>query len=113
MQILPIQTLYVAPPRRSSGKEDQGMATMFVHHKVTDFAAWKQVYEGFMPAAKGMSLTAEAVYQAADDPNDVTVTHEFPTVEAALAFGASDALHAAMDKAGVVGAPTVWIANKA
>ncbi len=89
------------------------MATMFVHHKVADFAAWKQVYDGFMPTAKGMGLTGESVYRAADDPNDVTVTHEFASVEAAQAFGASDALHAAMGSAGVVGAPTVWITNKA
>ena len=89
------------------------MATMFVHHKVADFAAWKHVYDGFMPAAKGMGLTAESVYRAADDPNDVTVTHEFASLEAAQAFGASDALHAAMGSAGVVGAPAVWITNKA
>ncbi len=89
------------------------MATMFVHHKVADFAAWRQVYDGFMSTAKGMGLTAESVYQASNDPNDVTVTHEFPSVEAAQAFGASDALHAAMGSAGVVGAPTVWITNKA
>ena len=66
-----------------------------------------------MPAAKGMGLTAESVYRAADDPNDVTVTHEFASLEAAQAFGASDALHAAMGSAGVVGAPAVWITNKA
>jgi len=89
------------------------MATLFVHHKVADFDAWKQVYDGFMPTAKGMGLIAEAVYRAADDANDVTVTHEFATVEAAQAFGASDALHDAMGSAGVVGAPSVWITNKA
>jgi hypothetical protein len=89
------------------------MATMFVRHKVADFAAWKQVYDGFMPTAKGMGVTAESVYRAADDQNDVTVTHEFASVELAQAFGASDALHAAMGRAGLVGAPTVWITSKA
>jgi hypothetical protein len=87
------------------------MATMFVHHKVADFDAWKQVYDGFMPTAKGLGLLDQAVYCAVGDRNDVTVTHEFATVASAEAFGASDALHAAMGQAGVVGAPTVWITN--
>ena len=40
-------------------------------------------------------MTAEAVYQAVDDPNDVTVTHEFATLEAAQAFAGSAELRAA------------------
>jgi hypothetical protein len=52
------------------------------------------------------------VYQAADNPNDVTVTHEFGSVEAAQAFVKGDELKKAMQRAGVVGAPTIWLANK-
>ena len=39
---------------------------------------------------------AEAVYQAADTPNDVTVTHEFASVKEAEAFVASEELKKAM-----------------
>jgi hypothetical protein len=56
---------------------------------------------------------AAAVYQAADNPNDVTVTHEFATVEAAQAFGKLEELRSAMRTAGVLGAPMVWVTNKA
>jgi hypothetical protein len=52
------------------------------------------------------------VYQAADNPNDITVTHEFATVEAAQAVVKSEELKKAMQNAGVVGAPTIWITNK-
>ena len=55
---------------------------------------------------------AQAVYQAADNPNDITVTHEFASVEAAQAFAKSDELKKAMQGAGVVGSPTIWCANK-
>ena len=57
-------------------------------------------------------VTAQAVYQAADNPNDITVTHEFGSVEAAQAFAKSDELKKAMQGAGVVGAPTIWFTSK-
>jgi len=45
------------------------------------------------------------VYRSADNTNDVTVTHDFHSVEKAQAFAASPELKAAMEKAGVKGAP--------
>ena len=58
-------------------------------------------------------VNAQAVYRAADNPNDITVTHEFSAIEAAQQFAASDELHTAMSKAGIIGEPTIWFANKA
>ncbi|MBB3314501.1 MULTISPECIES: cyclase [unclassified Rhizobium] len=89
------------------------MPTMFVRHEVSDYAAWRKVYDAFAAVQKANGVTAEAVYQAADNPNDVTVTHEFATVEAAQAFGKLEELRAAMRTGGVLGAPTVWLTNKA
>ncbi|CCM74817.1 hypothetical protein [Rhizobium mesoamericanum] len=89
------------------------MPTMFVRHEVSDYAAWRKAYDAFAPVQKANGVTAEAVYQAIDNPNDVTVTHEFATVEAAHAFGKLEELRAAMRTGGVLGAPTVWLTNKA
>ena len=88
------------------------MATLFVRHQIADFATWKAAYDGFQPTAQGMGITSGTVYVGATDGNDVTVTHDFATLEAAQAFAASDGLHEAMGQAGVVGAPTIWFANK-
>jgi len=88
------------------------MATLFVRHQIADFATWKAAYDGFQPTARGMGVTRGTVYVEASDPNDITVIHDFPTLEAAQAFAGSDGLHEAMGKAGVVGAPTIWFANK-
>lgn len=88
------------------------MATTFVRHKVADYAAWRKVYDDFKPTGRTMGVTAEAVYRAADDPMDITVTHEFATVEAAQKYLTSAEVRGAMDKAGVVGAPTIWITNR-
>jgi hypothetical protein len=64
----------------------------------------------FASTQKAMGVTAQAVYQSADNPNDITVTHGFAAIAAAQTFASPD-LRKAMQGAGVVGAPTVWFAN--
>jgi hypothetical protein len=88
------------------------MTTMFVRHTVSSYSAWRKAYDGFHAVQKAKGVTAHAVYQAADNPNDVTVTHDFADLKTAHAFAHSDELKKAMQGAGVVGAPTVWFANK-
>ena len=88
------------------------MVTMFVRHNVTDFAKWKHVYDGLDATQKRMGVTADTIFRAADNPNDVTVTHEFASLDAAQAFAGSSELHDAMMQAGVAGQPTVWFAAK-
>jgi hypothetical protein len=61
---------------------------------------------------KAKGVKAQSVYQAADNPGDITVTHDFPDLETAQAFAKSDELKTAMRGAGVVGAPTIWFTNK-
>ena len=89
------------------------MTTLFVRHQVADYAQWRQVYDGFTPTQKALGVQDQAVYQAIDDPNDVTVRHEFLTLEAAQAFGQSVELGTAMHDAGVASAPTVWFTTRA
>lgn len=88
------------------------MAIMFVRHTVSNYQTWRKVYDDLASVQKAKGVTAQAVYQAADNPNDITVTHEFATVEAAQTFAKSDELKKAMQNAGVVGAPTIWFTNK-
>jgi quinol monooxygenase YgiN len=88
------------------------MTTMFVRHTVSNYKTWRKIYDDFAPVQKAKGVTAQAVYQATDNPNDITVTHDFATVEAAQAFVKSEELKKAMQNAGVVGAPTIWFTNK-
>jgi quinol monooxygenase YgiN len=86
---------------------------MYVHHEVNDYAAWRKVYNDFDPTRRKMGVTAQAVYRSIDNPNDVTVTHDFGSAETAKAFAASAELKAAMEKAGVKGAPQIWLTTEA
>jgi hypothetical protein len=82
---------------------------MFVRHEVTDYAAWRKGYDAFDTARRKLGVTGQAVYQSVDNPNDVTVTHDFKTADKAKAFASSAELKAAMEKAGVKGTPQIWI----
>jgi hypothetical protein len=85
---------------------------MFVRHEVADYGAWKKSYDAFAPNQKKMGVIYQSVYQSTDDPNDVTVIHDFHSLEKAKAFAASADLKAAMEKSGVKGAPQVWYTTK-
>ncbi|SDR21356.1 hypothetical protein SAMN05519103_01242 [Rhizobiales bacterium GAS113] len=89
------------------------MVRLFVRHNVAEYAAWRKVYDAFDPQRRPMGVTAGAVYQALDNPNDVTVWHDFPTREQAEAFMTSEALRNAIQEAGVQGSPTIWITREA
>jgi len=86
---------------------------MFVRHQVADYATWRKSYDGFAAEQKKGGVFYQAVYQSADDPNDVTVIHDFHSLEEAKAFAASPELKAAMEKSGVKGTLQIWFTVKA
>ena len=89
------------------------MARLFVRHPVADFARWHEGYKGFADFQKAHGVTAEAVYQSADDPNDVTVIHDFATAGEAKAFPNMEEVKKIMMDLGVSGPPTIWITEEA
>lgn len=89
------------------------MIRMFARHPVSDFTAWKKVYDDFDTERRGMGVTGHAVFQAADDPNDVTLWHDFPSLDAARSFAESERLRSVMESAGVAGAPQIWFTTSA
>jgi hypothetical protein len=88
------------------------MTTLFVRHQVADYSKWRQVYDGIAPTQQAMGVQDQAVYRAIDNPNDITVRHEFATLQAAQAWAGSPELRSAMHDAGVEGAPTVWFTTR-
>jgi heme-degrading monooxygenase HmoA len=87
------------------------MIRIFVKHKVDDYAAWRKGYDAFESARTKLGVRGHAVYRDVDDGNDVTVWHDFDSLEAAKAFGSSNELKAAMKDAGVMVTPTIWITH--
>ena len=88
------------------------MATLFVRHSVADYGKWRKAYNDFDAERKSMGVTSHGVYQLDGDPNDVTVYHEFATMDAARSFAGSARLKEVMAGAGLQGAPTVWFTQR-
>jgi quinol monooxygenase YgiN len=86
---------------------------MFIRHEVNEYAAWRKAYNAFDATRRKLGVTGQAVYQSLDNPNDVTVTHDFKSADKAKAFATSPELKATMDKAGVKGSPQVWFTSSA
>ena len=84
---------------------------MFVRHEVADYDAWRSAYNSFAPTQKKLGIAFKAVYQSTENPNDVTVIHDFHSLAKAKEFAASPELKAAMEKAGVKAAPQIWFAT--
>ena len=63
--------------------------------------------DDFDAERKALGVTALAVFQSVDDPNDVTVWHDFPTPQGAKDFASSSRLKE------VKGTPQIWFVNQA
>jgi quinol monooxygenase YgiN len=72
-----------------------------IRHRVADFDAWKDVYDGFAPIQAEHGVQGHKVLRSIENPNDVIVTHTFDSRETAKAFFAMPELKEAMSQAGV------------
>lgn len=88
------------------------MTRLFVRHNVADYQAWRRVYDDFDAERKTLGVTAHTVFQSIDDPNDVTVWHDFSTPQSAKNFASSPRLKDLMGKAGVKGVPQIWFVSE-
>jgi len=89
------------------------MVRIFIRHDVADYQAWRKVYDDFDATRRSLGVTGDEVYQNLDDPNNVTLWHEFATRAQAEAFTSSDQLREAMASAGVQGQPEIWYVARA
>jgi hypothetical protein len=88
------------------------MYSLIVRHKVADFDKWHASFLSFSHLNARHGATDPEVYRATDDPNDVTLKQDFATLAEIQAMMGSEEIREAMGKAGVVGPPSVLIAEK-
>lgn len=60
--------------------------SLIARHEVKNFDAWKKVYDGNAEFIKGLGVIAESVHRDLDNPNMVTVYHQFADVATLEAF---------------------------
>jgi hypothetical protein len=84
--------IVIWPPDHQAMSAERGrfhMPRLFVRHDVTVYKEWRKAYDDFDSERKTLGVTGHAVFQSADDPNDVTAWHDFATIENAKSFASS------------------------
>lgn len=89
------------------------MVKVIVQHHVADYDTWFAVFDEHGEVRRKHGATGHAVSRAIDDPNSVVIVNEFATLAGAQAFATDPSLPEVMHRAGVDGAPQVWITEDA
>jgi len=85
------------------------MALSLVLHRVSDYDAWRKVYDSDTVAElqKAAGVSSKSVHRMDGDPDNVLVLHYFDSVDAAKAFFANPELQDAMKRGGIQGEPRI------
>jgi antibiotic biosynthesis monooxygenase (ABM) superfamily enzyme len=88
------------------------MATMLVQHKVKNYEDWKKIYDSVAGLRTTFGEISDCVYRDASDANKLTLIFDWDSMPNAQKWAQSPELKAAMEKAGVDGAPSVSFLNE-
>jgi hypothetical protein len=90
------------------------MVYVSVRQSVKDYAAWRPFFDNDASRRhSGGATGVNQIYRDVEKPNDVAVVLEWDTKENAQKFVSDPALREVMEKAGVIGMPSVTIQNRA
>jgi len=89
------------------------MVTLFVHHKVKDYAAWRKIFDDLTAMRTGYGCAGQKVFQSPSDPNEITILTEWKNVDQAKTYAASNDLKEGMKNAGVTSQPDVMFLAEA
>jgi hypothetical protein len=88
------------------------MAKVIVQHHVADYDKWFVAFTEHGDVRRKHGATGHSVTRSIADPNAIVIVNDFATTEGAKAFAADPSLPEVMARAGVDGAPQVWITEE-
>ncbi|MRR39382.1 cyclase, partial [bacterium] len=83
------------------------MVHVIVHHKVKDYAQWKEVFDEQEKIRKESGSKGARIFRDEKKPNNVAVLFQWNDIAAARTFFESKFLKTASERAGVIGAPEI------
>jgi heme-degrading monooxygenase HmoA len=89
------------------------MTTLYVHHKVADYAKWRVVFDEMDTIRHARGEIGFRVLRSASDPNEIVILTEWPTADQARQYAQSPDLRDAMQRAGVISQPEVLFLEEA
>jgi quinol monooxygenase YgiN len=92
---------------------DVGEASMYssiIQVAVQDFDQWREVFDQALDFRRSMGCIGERVFQDLNDPHKLLIILDWESSEDAQAHAQSPELRQNMQRAGVMGAPTLMMA---
>jgi quinol monooxygenase YgiN len=89
------------------------MASLLIQHTVKDYTEWKKAFDSAKDLRTSNGELSYQIYRDSTDTNKLTVINRWNSLANAQKFAHSPELKAAMEKAGVMGAPTIYFLNEA
>ena len=78
------------------------MSTVVVLHRVNDYGQWRSVYDSVDELRKESGVLEHSVFRAEGDPDNILVTHRFPSLDAAHRYFEDPRVLEAVRDAGVI-----------
>jgi hypothetical protein len=86
------------------------MGMMIVRHKVRDYGQWRPIFDRHADMQKRAGLSNPRVYHSADsNKSEIVIVFDTEDMKKAKDFAASADLKEAMEKAGVLDTPTIYL----
>lgn len=85
------------------------MATIFVRHRVKNYAKWKKIFDAFAPTRKAGGELNYSIGHLPGKPNNLCLLFKWNTAANAAKFMKSKELRVAMKDAGVAEKPEAFI----
>jgi hypothetical protein len=83
------------------------MVHVIVHHKVKDYAKWKEVFDENAKVRKESGSKGGRIFRDEQKPNNVAILFEWADMAKSRTFFGSGFLKSAMERAGVIGTPEI------
>ena len=84
------------------------MASIFVRHRVADYAKWKPIFDEHETVRREHAITGHSLHRDSNDPNLLVIALRLRDMGRAKEFAASEDLRQTMQRAGVQGPPEIW-----
>ncbi len=69
--------------------EGHPVIRQFIRHRVKDYDAWRVVYDSYKERRDTEGVLADGVLRNVDDPNDLTVWHDYEDIETARTYASA------------------------
>jgi heme-degrading monooxygenase HmoA len=83
------------------------MPYLLLRHKVTNYEQWKAAFDAHSLTRQANGSRGGQLFCSASDPNELVVLLEWDVLEAARQYAQSEEFHEVMQRAGVVGRPSI------